>query len=111
MRRGCRDKAVNGTCIAGGTEGAATCGVCSARTNLQRFVAAWMKTHRQPLKIVAQQIGVAESTLSQWAHGHRFPKPEQLDALARCANVATGCLFCPALVKTYEEDARDRTAD
>jgi transcriptional regulator with XRE-family HTH domain len=72
---------------------------------MQRFVTAWMKGHGQPLKEVAFKIGVAESTISQWAHGHRFPKPEELDALARCANVATGCLFCPALARTYEQDA------
>lgn len=70
-------------------------------------MAAWLKSHRQPLKVVAKQLDVGESTLSQWAHGRRFPKPEELDALAQCANVATGCLFCPALVKAYEEDARD----
>ncbi len=76
------------------------------RATLARVVSAWMKAHGHPLKCVAGRLGVAESTICQWAHGKRFPSPENLDDLARCAGVPTLCLFCPHLVRIYEAVAQ-----
>jgi transcriptional regulator with XRE-family HTH domain len=70
-----------------------------------------MRAHEYQLKDAAQKLGVAKSCVSQWANGQRFPKPEQLDALAQCANVATGCLFCPTLAELWERQAAARQAD
>jgi transcriptional regulator with XRE-family HTH domain len=64
-----------------------------------------MKAHGHPLKCVARRLGVAESTICQWARGKRFPSPENLDDLARCAGVPTLCLLCPHLMRTYESAA------
>ncbi len=75
------------------------------RATLAQTVSAWMKAHGHPLKCVAGRLGVAESTICQWARGKRFPSPENLDDLARCAGVPTLCLFCPHLVRTYEAAA------
>ena len=81
----------------------------SCRAIVQRVIAAWLRVHGQPLKRVAARLGVAESTVSQWAKGRRFPRPAELDALAEYAGVATVCLFCPILAETYEAHAGETT--
>jgi transcriptional regulator with XRE-family HTH domain len=78
------------------------------RTLLARLISAWIKAHGHPLKCVAGRIGVAESTICQWARGKRFPSPDNLDDLARCAGVPTICLLCPCLVQAYEQVALAR---
>jgi len=78
------------------------------RETLARLVSAWLKSHGHPLKRVAAHLGVAESTISQWAGGKRFPSPDNLDDLARCAGVPTVCLLCPRLARAYETAALAR---
>ena len=80
------------------------------RELLARLLRAWLRAHRDPLKVVAGQLGVAVSTVSQWAHGRRFPRPEELDRLALQFGVSPGCLLCPHLpqriVRRGGSDAR-----
>lgn len=75
------------------------------RETLARVITAWLKAHGHPLKCVARRLGVAESTICQWARGKRFPGPDNLDDLARCAGVPTLCLLCPRLMRAYESAA------
>ena len=79
----------------------------SCRAIVKRVVTAWLRAHGHPLKTVAARLGVAESTVSQWANGQRFPRPDEMDALADCAGVAPVCLFCPDLADAYEARARE----
>jgi hypothetical protein len=65
-----------------------------ARARFARFVRRWLDTTHYPLKKVAAELGVAESAVSQWAGGRRFPKIEQLEAFSQLSAVPLPCLLC-----------------
>jgi transcriptional regulator with XRE-family HTH domain len=69
-------------------------GKASARARFARFVRRWLDVTRCPLKRVAAELGVAESAVSQWANGRRFPKIEQLEAFSQLSAVPLPCLLC-----------------
>ena len=72
------------------------------RLTLSRLVRAWLLESGEPLKAVAGRLGVGTSTISQWASQTRFPRPEELDALATVVGVPMPCLFCDALADSFE---------
>jgi len=65
-----------------------------ARERFARFMTKWREIKGQPLKKIAAELGVTESTISQWANGRRFPKIEQLEAFAQLSGVPLSCLLC-----------------
>jgi transcriptional regulator with XRE-family HTH domain len=65
--------------------------------NLRALVAArirtWRTARRESLKSLARTLGVAESTLSMWESGKRFPNPENILCLAQVLGVAPCAFF------------------
>lgn len=39
---------------------------------------AWLKKHGKTVEEFADAIGVAKSSVSRWANGTRFPRPEMI---------------------------------
>lgn len=77
---------------------------------LARVLSVWLLADGEPLKALASDLGVGKSTVSQWANGRRFPRPEELDGLARHLNVPVACMFCETLANSYERGADARAA-
>ena len=66
----------------------------SARRQFSRFIRVWIDRNKYPLKKIAVELGVAESTVSQWANSRRFPKIEQFEAFSRLSAIPLPCLLC-----------------
>lgn len=72
---------------------------CTSERNIKAIFAArlreWRTTHRLPLKAVAQEMGVAVSSLSQWECGLVLPSASKI-ALISCYTSLPPCyFFCP----------------
>ncbi|MBM3860936.1 MAG: helix-turn-helix transcriptional regulator [Verrucomicrobia bacterium] len=52
----------------------------------------WRDKNRWPLKRVATELNVSESTCSRWESGDRFPSPKQMQKLAALLQVPV-CRF------------------
>ena len=79
------------------------------RETLARHLRTWLAVRRQLLKTVAGRLGVGLSTVSQWSHGRRFPRPVDIDRIAALLGVTPACLFCPRLMRS-DQDGSDRLA-
>ena len=64
------------------------------RETLSRNLRDWMADSRMLLKDVSGRLNVGTSTVSQWANGRRFPRPEDIDRIARMMKTTPGCLLC-----------------
>lgn len=49
----------------------------------------------KPIKQVADDFDIAESTWSRWENGLRFPAPEQIQPLADFLKIPPCRFFCP----------------
>ena len=56
------------------------------------ILSLWRASVNKPLKVVASEFGVSESTWNRWELGQRFPSPEYIARLAKYISVPI-CIF------------------
>ena len=64
------------------------------RDVVARNICSALKASKVPVKSVALQIGVAESTISQWRNGKRCPTIQNIERLAVCYGIKPCRLLC-----------------
>ena len=80
----------------------------SAQGLLAKVLCEWRRANSMPLKQVARELGVAESTWNRWENGSRFPSPHLLALLADYIKVPV-CHFFYLGGKACSECRRNET--
>jgi len=67
---------------------------CDIRASFASAFGTWRRKNNIPLKQIAQDLGVAVSTISSWELGERFPTGRNFEMLVDYTGVPPCKLFC-----------------